>query len=259
MSTVPVEFSFQPYLIEHKNQNSLVNFNLQDLLSQARRHKVVLLRGFTALTRDELLNYCSSQAALLHWDFGPVMEMRPNIDAKNYLFTHGDVPLHWDGAFYQEPRFLFFHCLQAPEQNTGGETLFVNTEAVWNEALEQQKQEWLTYELTFSTEKLAHYGGHIKRKFITKHPDTAKTIMRFAEPVGEDYLNPVKVNIINKLEEESLKILKTISLLMRQPRYCYQHQWQTGDYLIADNFSLLHGRNAFNQVTPRHLRRIQIL
>ncbi|STX50383.1 pyoverdine biosynthesis protein PvcB [Legionella busanensis] len=259
MITLPIEIPFHPYLIENRNQKSLADFNLNNLLEETRRHKIILLRGFEALTRDELLNYCSSQAKLLHWDFGPVMEMQPDVNAKNYLFTHSDVPLHWDGAFYQEPHFLFFHCLEAPKQNTGGETLFVNTETVWNDASDEQKQAWLNYELTFSTEKLAHYGGHIKRKLIAKHPDTAKTIMRFAEPVGEDYLNPVEVNVINKSKNESLSILQSISHLMRNPQYCYQHQWQTGDYLIADNFSLLHGRNAFSEVTPRHLRRIQIL
>ncbi|STX27868.1 pyoverdine biosynthesis protein PvcB [Legionella beliardensis] len=252
------EFYFQPYLIESKKQ-TLFDINLSSLLAQTTQYKIVLLRGFPALTRDELLNYCASQAKLLHWDFGPVMEMRPSPDAKNYLFTHGDVPLHWDGAFHQEPRFLFFHCLQAPAENTGGETLFVNTEKVWQQATTEQQRQWLDYELSFSTEKLAHYGGQIKRKLIAKHPDTGQTLMRFAEPVGEDYLNPVTVNIVNKSDSESKAIIKEISRLMHDSHACYQHQWQTGDYLIADNFSLLHGRNAFSQITPRHLRRIQIL
>ncbi|WP_419420125.1 TauD/TfdA family dioxygenase [Legionella sp. D16C41] len=258
MTTI-IDSSFHSYIFTKEQVNCLADINLTEILKKVRRHKIVLFRGLPTLTREQLLTYCSSQAKLLHWDFGPVMEMRPDLKAKNYLFTHGDVPLHWDGAFYQEPRFLFFHCLQAPKQHTGGETLFVNTEAVWQDATEQQRQQWLTYELTFATEKLAHYGGHIKRNLIARHPDTQQTIIRFAEPVGEDYLNPVEVSVINKSHAESEAIIKNISQLMRNPRYCYQHQWQTGDYLLADNFSLLHGRNAFSEITPRHLRRIQIL
>jgi alpha-ketoglutarate-dependent taurine dioxygenase len=253
-----LKLPFQPFFVKN-NKQSLSKISLTSLLAQTTQDKIIVLRGFPTLTRDELLNYCASQTKLLHWDFGPVMEMQPRQDTKNYLFTHGDVPLHWDGAFHQEPRFLFFHCLQAPAQNTGGETLFVNTESVWKHAATKQKKQWLDYELSFSTEKLAHYGGNIKRKLIVKHPNTSQIIMRFAEPVGEDYLNPVEVNVINKTKEESEVIIQGISRLIRAPQFCYQHQWQTGDYLIADNFSLLHGRNAFSQVTPRHLRRIQIL
>lgn len=251
--------SFHPYLIENQAEQCLTQLNLDFLLKKTTEHKLTLLRGFPALAGDKLMHYCASQATLLHWEFGPVMEMKPSADAKNYLFTHGDVPLHWDGAFYQEPRFLVFHCLQAPLNNTGGETLFVNTEQFWQEAEAGQKSQWADYELSYSTAKLAHYGGQIKQKLVAKHPDTDRIILRFAEPVGEDYLNPVDVCILGKTQSQSNVILNALSQAIRKSRYCYQHTWQTGDYLIADNFSLLHGRNAFSRVTPRHLRRIQII
>jgi alpha-ketoglutarate-dependent taurine dioxygenase len=77
--------------------------------------------------------------------------------------------------------------------------------------------------------------------------------------VGEDYLNPVSVAIANKDSLDSSTILKELSAYLRQSAFIYEHQWQDGDYLIADNFSLLHGRNAFQKNSKRHLRRIQIL
>ncbi|KTC78191.1 TauD/TfdA family dioxygenase [Legionella brunensis] len=251
--------TFKPHLIQTTQNLTLATWKLGHILELVTRHKLVILRGFSAMECQELLDYCQSQASLVSWDFGSVMEMKVDKNARNYLFTEGDVPLHWDGAFYQEPRFLFFHCLKAPTINMGGETLFVNTEMVWSQATPCQQERWLNYQLQFATEKLAHYGGKIVRNLVNTHPQTERTILRFAEPVGEDYLNPVHVTVLDTNEVESKQILTEISECMRTNITSYFHQWQQGDYLIADNFSLLHGRNAFRRHTPRHLRRIQIL
>jgi len=202
---------FKPHII-HSNK-PLSDFALPNLLQQVMQHKIILLRDTPALTRDELLSYCQQNAQLLSWDFGAVMDMKVDEPAKNYLFTAGDVPLHWDGAFYQEPRFLLFQCIEAPEAGSGGETLFVNTERVWQESSEQQKKQWSDYSFTFQTEKLAHYGGAISRPMINQHPATGEIILRFAEPVGEDYLNPVTVALVNKTARESARIIQQISAL----------------------------------------------
>lgn len=250
---------FNPHTILGSSPADLSTLELNAILTAVIQHKLVLLRRFKALDRDNLLDYCQSQVKLLSWDFGPVMEMRADKIPKNYLFTEGDVPLHWDGAFYQEPRFLLFHCIQAPDEQAGGETVFVDTETVWKSLDTDTQQRWSSYELNFTTDKIAHYGGNISRNLVNTHPETGKTILRFAEPVGEDYLNPVSVYVKEKSPLQSTAILTEISRIMRKKAHCYHHTWETGDYLIADNFSLLHGRNAFNKHSPRHLRRIQIL
>lgn len=256
----PAQAMFQPCIVSaNEADKEITQFRLSTLLEWVMTHKLLILRGFNSLDREELLSYCAKQANLLHWDFGPVMEMKVDVDPKNYLFTEGDVPLHWDGAFYQEPRFLFFQCIEAPHPQMGGETLFVNTEKVWEDASPETKKAWQKYQLNFSTEKIAHYGGKIQRNLVTTHPETGKTILRFAEPVTENYLNPVEVSVEGKDARVSAMLLNEINVAVREEPYCYYHQWHSGDYLIADNFSLLHGRNAFKQESPRHLRRIQIL
>lgn len=259
MTTLINQTLFQPHLLEGRDQACLTNLPFKTILELTTRHKIVLLRGFNPLEKQQLVEYCEDSVPLLYWDFGPVMEMKVDKTPKNYLFTEGDVPLHWDGAFYHEPRFLLFHCLQAPAPGSGGETLFVNTEQVWQAASPEQKTAWKQYYLSFKTEKLAHYGGSITRQLVNQHPDTGEHILRFAEPVGEHYLNPVDVAVLGESEQQTASILSDLSSIMRQPEHCYQHCWQPGDLLIADNFSLLHGRNAFQQYSPRHLRRIQIL
>lgn len=259
MNTKKPSTAFRPYLLNASEHRDLCEYPLDGLLSLVQHHKLVVLRGFEALSREGLLHYCQSQAKLLSWDFGPVMEMKVDAHTQNYLFTNGDVPLHWDGAFHQEPKYLLFHCLQAPTLYSGGETLFVDTEMIWESASTLQKEQWFEYALEFKTEKLAHYGGQITKRLVQQHPIKGNTILRFAEPVGDEYLNPVSVQVLDKTTHESSLIISTLSELMRNPLNSYFHQWQQGDYLIADNFSLLHGRNPFINHSPRHLRRIQIL
>jgi alpha-ketoglutarate-dependent taurine dioxygenase len=43
------------------------------------------------------------------------------------------------------------------------------------------------------------------------------------------------------------------------PENFYAHAWQTGDVLVADNYTLLHGREAFPSGARRHLRRVHLL
>lgn len=216
-------------------------------------HPLVLVRGSRQLDRDEFLHFCQSipGAELLHWDFGPVMEMKPDPAARNYLFSREAVPFHWDGAFHQVPSTLAFHCLKAPE---GGETLFTDTEAVWNDASDSDRARWSRIRLRFSTEKLAHYGGTIEVDLASRHPRSGRPILRFAEAVTSK-LNPVAMEVMGGDEGFLADMIERIY----DPRYCYAHRWRDGDYLFADNHRLIHGRNPFSKDTPRHLRRIQIL
>nr|WP_241097840.1 TauD/TfdA family dioxygenase [Erwinia amylovora] len=45
---------------------------------------------------------------------------------------------------------------------------------------------------------------------------------------------------------------------LRDPRVYYAHQWQTGDFVLSDNLSLLHGREQYTHHSGRHLRRVHI-
>lgn len=67
---------FKPYTIQADGKSALASKPLTMILNLVTQYKIVLLRGFKSLDRDNLLNYCQSQARLLSWDFGPVMEMK---------------------------------------------------------------------------------------------------------------------------------------------------------------------------------------
>ena len=191
---------------------------------------------------------------LLHWSFGPLMTMRFDAEAKNYLFSEEPVPLHWDGAFFKEPRLLLFYCTES--EGLGGETLFTNTEKMWESLTATEQDLCRRITLTFETAQVAHYGGKITVPLVQTHPNSGKTILRFAERV-ETHLNPVSLQIsgIDHAEEFYQIMIKKLY----GPQFMYEHSWQTGDLLVCDNYTFLHGRRALGLNKKRTFKRIQIL
>lgn len=196
----------------------------------------------------------SIKEKILHWDFGPIMNMKFDPQAPNYLFSNEKVPLHWDGAFYKEPSFLLFYCTESAA--SGGETLFLNTELLWNALSAAEKEECSKITLNYKTEKKAHYGGDITIPLVQKHPVTGATILRIAEKV-ETMLNPVTLKIIGSDDPESF--YKKMEAKLSDPRFLYIHEWEKGDVIICDNFTYLHGRNELQNNLARSFKRIQIL
>lgn len=191
---------------------------------------------------------------LLHWDFGPLMTMKYDVKAENYLFSDENVPFHWDGAFYKEPKKLLFYCTET--EGIGGETLFTDTEKIWSDLSLENQEHLRNVTMIYRTQKLAHYGGEISVPLVQIHPLTGKTILRIAEKV-ETILNPVSLEMIGT--DKADELYASLITKLYDPRYMYQHSWEKGDVLICDNFTYLHGRNALGPNKLRSFKRIQIL
>jgi len=190
---------------------------------------------------------------LLEWDFGAIMRMRFDPDAANYLFSAEPVPFHWDGPFHVEPRYLLFFCDEASGE--GGETTFVDTQAILRDLDPVQVDAWRGVDDTYTTEKKAHYGGTFSTKLVRPHPFTGRDVLRFAEAVSTER-NPVELTIRGSDDPE---LYARLACLLYEPRYLREHRWVAGDLLIVDNHSYLHGRRALGANTGRSFRRVQIL
>lgn len=221
-------------------------------------HRVVVLRGFAPLSGDALTGFCRRFGEPLEWEFGTVNELRVRAEAGNYLYTNGAVPFHWDGAFAGRiPRYIFFHCDLAPTLESGGETLFCDTLRLLGLASPEERERWRRINITYTTEKIVHYGGSFSSPLITRHPDDGEEILRFAEPVED--LNPVRLEIEGLCAQNRNEFLEDMHRRLHDERACYVHRWAEGDLLIADNYRLLHGRRAFTPSAERRIRRVNIL
>ena len=227
---------------------------------RVRAHKLVVLRGFGALSPDQFLAFARAfqpgGSRLLEWPTGPIMDVAVDDAAVNYLFSREPVPLHWDGFFAREPSYLLWQCAVAPR--AGGATIFTDAGKAWDLADHEQRARWRRTELTYATEKRAHYGGVATRPLVEPHPLTRCMTLRFAEPVATS-LNPLSVTCAALSGAELAALVADLQSCLHDPRVCHHHDWQDGDLVIADNRALLHGRTAITDGGRRHLRRIQIL
>jgi alpha-ketoglutarate-dependent taurine dioxygenase len=221
-------------------------------------HRVVVLRGFAALGSSEFPQFCLQLGKILEWEFGAVNDLRVKPDTQNYLYTNREVPFHWDGAFVGSvPHYIVFHCDLATPPESGGETLFADTSVLLERASPEQLARWEQISITYTTEKIVHYGGSFTSPLIGRNPLSGERVMRFAEPVLD--LNPVQLEIKGISEAKQDEFLNDLHARLHDANVCYAHRWRSGDVVIADNFVLLHGRNAFSQKAPRHIRRVNVL
>ncbi|MBF6166206.1 TauD/TfdA family dioxygenase [Streptomyces gardneri] len=238
---------------------TLADVPIEELLATTLSEKVVVLRGFGLLGKPELENYCRAAGEILQWNFGSILDLVVRDTPDNYLFDRDDVPFHWDGAFAEHvPRFFLFQCVRG--EGAGGETVFCDSVQVYREAPEDLKELWARTTITYRTDKLAHYGGSAEWPLLGTHPVTGETTIRYAEPLDPArYANPLFLTVEGISAEDGVRVMEDLRERLHDARYCYAHQWRTGDIVVVENHALLHGRNAFTGSVSRHLQRIQII
>lgn len=238
--------------------SALGSVPVPELRAWVAEYRVAVLRGFAAPSDEEMLAFCRRLGEVLEWEFGSVNELEVRPDARNYLYTNREVPFHWDGAFAgRVPHTIFFHCRVAPPPGGGGETTFCDTVRLLERATPEQRRRWERVRVTYSTEKVVHYGGTFTADLVSRHPVSGEPVLRFAEPVED--LNPVRLTVHGLAPEEQPEFLAEMHRLLNDPALCYAHEWRADDVAIADNHALLHGRRAFRASAPRHLRRVNVL
>lgn len=221
-------------------------------------HRFVVLKGFAPLNGAALPDFCRGLGELLEWEFGAVNDLRVDPKTKNYLYTNRAVPFHWDGAFLsRSPHYIFFHCDAAPDAQAGGETLFCDTVRLLAQAPSELQKLWQHVAITYTTEKIVHYGGRFSSPLLSSHPTLGFRVLRYAEPVED--LNPVQLEIDGISKEQQPGFIADMHRRLNDENCCHAYAWESGDVVIADNFALLHGRRAFANQAERHIRRVNIL
>ena len=248
-----------PFGVELNAVESLRHLQVAELIELVAVHRVAVLRNVATPTDEEILAFCGQLGEVMEWAFGSFNELKVDPQAKNYLYTKRAVPFHWDGAFAgRVPHYIFFQCVESGAiGERRGETIFCDAVQLVKSLRGEERQRCEEIEITYSTEKVVHYGGSFTAPVIDTHPVSGEPTCRYAEPVSD--LNPVKLQIHGLPEDEQGPFIRRMASLLYSPANCYEHQWQTGDLVIADNHALLHGRRAFGEFQNRHLRRVNVL
>jgi alpha-ketoglutarate-dependent taurine dioxygenase len=246
----------------HKNE-SILDIEKEEITDLLNRHALIVFREYALLPDQDYTRFAKQFGPLLAWEFGEILELKIQPHPVNHIFSSGRVELHWDGAFVKDrPHYNLFQCLRGTDENAGGQTLFVNTVNVRQNAEPSQQEAWQNITIEYSTEKKAHYGGTIREPLCATSPYNNKPVIRYIEAFNEDNakINPMAVKVDNYTPEESDRFLKQLTRRLYCDDVMYRHTWRDGDFLIADNSCLLHGRSRFsNNRVNRHIKRINIL
>lgn len=240
------------------SNESVDQFTAQQINAWIVEHKLIVFKGYSTLSKQDLALFAQQLGKPLQWVFGAINDLKVKPDTENYIFTDHDVPMHWDGAFVKKiPYIILFQCITAPRKEDRGGTTFVHTQKVIEHTSEDEIKQWKDISITYTTKKVVHYGGKIQQTLLQKHEVEDHQVLRYAEPV--DDLNPVALEITGLKEKSADVFITEMREILYNPEYLYTHRWENGDIVLADNHTLLHGREAFKNPNERYIQRINIL
>ncbi|MEU7137674.1 TauD/TfdA family dioxygenase [Streptomyces sp. NPDC046261] len=233
------------------------------LRSLVGEHHIVLLRGFeTFAGPDELSAYCERWGELSVWPFGTVLELVEKEQPEDHIFDSSYMPMHWDGMYREQiPEFQVFQCVHAPGAGNGGETTFSHTTSVLEHTDPRTVERWSKVTGTYHR-AMEYYDSVTVSPLVTAHPVHGTPVIRYNEPTAaddSDFVNHPDLTFSGVPDDELAEVHRSLRAALYDPAHLYAHSWRTGDLVITDNYTLLHGRNAFTSGAPRHLRRVQVL
>ena len=247
----PIESGFSVEKVELKSLKSLFD-----------EHQLVVLRGFrTFKNKEAFAGYCESWGEVNLWPFGKVLELIEQAEPEDHIFDNSYMPMHWDGMYRpQIPQYQIFHCIRAPKAHEGGRTTFSNTLLTVRNASQKDIECWRKVTGHYQR-KMAFYQSKTRSPIITRHPVNGSPVIRYNEPHQShlgDFINPPQMHFSGIDDHELAFFHESLQNALYAPEHLYAHQWQNGDVVIADNFSLLHGRESFIKKSPRHLQRVHV-
>lgn len=244
--------------VDNLNINQMEIRLLRDLFAE---EQLLLLRGFHTFSNSlEFAEYCEKWGEVSLWPFGKVLELVEHDNPTDHIFDNSYVPLHWDGMYrLQVPEYQIFHCVKAPLKQKGGRTTFSNTSLVLQNATKEMKDRWGTVKGIYKR-KMEFYNSKTVSPIIVKHPFRDYPVIRYNEvhqAKNGKFVNPPDHKFEGMEDPENFH--ESLIQSLYSPNNYYAHEWQNGDVVIADNFTLLHGREAFESKSPRHIQRVHVL
>jgi alpha-ketoglutarate-dependent taurine dioxygenase len=227
------------------------------------KERLLVLRGFRTFSDSaDFSGYCERWGEVSVWPFGTVLELIERDNPEDHIFDSNYVPMHWDGMYRpQVPEFQIFHCVQAPLPGKGGRTTFSDTVRVLENAPDHLRALWSKVTASYER-KMEFYASKTVSPIIDTHPFRGFPVIRYNEPPlenGEGFLNPSNLAFTGLEDDERDTFFTSLRDALYSPSAFYAHEWQNGDVVVTDNFSLLHGREAFESKSPRHLQRVHVL
>ncbi|KAF1324783.1 Spore wall maturation protein dit1, partial [Globisporangium splendens] len=254
---------------------SLMDVPVKSFRKLAHKHGVVCLQGFK---QDDDLDKASERIGeVMQWPWGTVFEIKSVEDTSLTGQTLESMPMHYDGMYKKKtedatelgdvPLFMLFHCVEAypsPDPaEANGSTLMARTRPILDTLTTEEKERLRKITLVYNTSLFGHQELVHTSPVIVKHPVTGEDVLRYHEPWGPEKtkLHPTTVKAMQPDGSLDSTDAEWVSDLLVEklydPKYCHVHSWTKGEFVIADNFAMIHARTGMKS-DGRHVRRVHI-
>ena len=163
------------------------------------------------------------------------------------------VELHTDQVFIKTPPTMqMLHCIQPAEQ--GGDSEFADGAAVGDFMRKHHPLEFhllTTIPITFHR-KQKQFESIVESPIIRVDPATQRV-----QQIRHSYFTMAPLKLPFHLTEAFYNAYVLFAQLCNSSLFCYRFSLKSGDFVVYDNYRMLHARTAFSG-TRRHLRGIYV-
>ncbi|MEO1050738.1 MAG: TauD/TfdA family dioxygenase [Bacteroidota bacterium] len=237
--------------IQDVNPNqSLSDQVINDLTVAVNEYHLVLLKSDSSIRPESHIDLTKKLGNI--WIYGyseGQYEAYPEIfkvsNQKGKGFVNAGQAWHSDGSIYNKAMHLSIFAIEVIPQD-GAATYFTSLSKALDRMPPEMKKRL--------EQTCADYGKqYAPHPVIWQHPITGHDVLHVSEGFKGKYVDKTSGEPYS--EKENKEIDDLLSKLLWEENTYYEHQWQIGDLLIADNYALAHYAKPSNSNTLRVLHR----
>jgi alpha-ketoglutarate-dependent taurine dioxygenase len=249
-------------------KNTCVVFRGQDLTPEEETEFCLSFGDTEAFRREDFDRaHNNIKSILLSREFNSIMRVtnkkHPIYGEPGLFGHHGD--LEWHNNQPDKPHRRPFVYLYSKQGSKGSITSFTNNIIAYNHLSAEEKELYSNIEIQYGNHKWKKDDDQVKRRkdtgnrveeMIKKQIWHKLVVENIYGQVGLN-ISPSQVYDVRGIpENEKAAWLKNILEYITQPKFVYDHHWEDGDVLIAEQLFGIHKRYAFEDMENRLLHRI---
>jgi len=235
LHTKPITKHLGVQVLDLNPNKTLTNQEINELNRLIDTHHLVLLKSTDPIQKQAQVQLTKQLGDAWKYDFIPGQykefpEIFKVTNQKGDGFTNAGQAWHSDGSIYNKRMHLSIFSIDSIPID-GASTYFSSL----TYALERLPKYW--------KERFSKLHGFYEKMYqphpvVWNHPITNEALLHVSEGFENGFLDSETGARLSK--EESMEIHQFINEHMWQEATFYEHQWQQGDLLIADNYAVAH-------------------
>jgi alpha-ketoglutarate-dependent taurine dioxygenase len=178
-------------------------------------------------------------------------------------YLKGSLYWHLDGTMNKVPILASLLSMKRPSDCGGGDTLFCNTYAAYDDLTDDEKAEFgdlrvmhsawnsMFYydpEPTMETLEQMQRIGEVELPLVWNHRSGRKSLV----------LGCTARRVVDMPDRDSVRLLVRLRDWATQPQFVYRHKWTVGDLVIWDNTGTMHKATPYDPAGGRLLSRTKL-